>query len=546
MAVALGAWAAAAQTSLYPIEKTMNGANDFIGCDGYGAPTPEGDGMIHFAMTLGIFNTPGEGNTMRQTALTGPAGVAACDQAIPAVPPQHWRRVVSLLLARAVHDLEARDAKAALADLDKAEAAARDPADAFYARSLGLDLDSMRAYALRQTGEAAAARALALKTLDARPWRKRAPQAAVVVLSSSADEDTLASLLRRGAALDPRGLDGLFNFDLAKGRFAEAALIHPSLVMPLLPEPTGYPAQVEQEKRVIGALYWMNRDSQYAYALAALGRADEARAAIADARQRFEAQTQNPVDPLPPKVAARRMMEINDNNRARAIGEPSLTRYDALVKARLLAADGHPEEALQTIAPLSKDVLWLDVAKAASPSPNRTNPPPPVIVVPTGVDKLVTAFWKNDLPEAEARERLPSETRAGAAIAAAWSGASPHPVRDGPAPEPGAVSIKTHPQRGPTMDMVGEMVLLRAAELAHEQNKKGMVVLRREEINHILNTFVYGRQVRSDPTGFESDMDVLFVDPGALPAAYAATPWRVLDVDAILASLTPVYRRPAA
>lgn len=94
--------------------------------------------------------------------------------------------------------------------------------------------------------------------------------------------------------------------------------------------------------------------------------------------------------------------------------------------------------------------------------------------------------------------------------------------------------------------MIEEMALLRAADLARQSGKKGLIIVDRHDTAFTISTESYGTVVRTDPNGFETDLDVLFVDPNALPAKYQDQGWRVIDVDEAYNSLAPVYIRSKA
>ena len=89
---------------------------------------------------------------------------------------------------------------------------------------------------------------------------------------------------------------------------------------------------------------------------------------------------------------------------------------------------------------------------------------------------------------------------------------------------------------GGTGETVSELALMRAAEMAREQNKKGFVVLARRLVPR---TVTMGTQ--SFPDGFEAEIDVEFVDPAALPERYADAAWRVVDADALWTTQSALY-----
>jgi hypothetical protein len=116
---------------------------------------------------------------------------------------------------------------------------------------------------------------------------------------------------------------------------------------------------------------------------------------------------------------------------------------------------------------------------------------------------------------------------------------------DWEAPTEGVVSVTFRGASSPA-GVVEEMALLRAAELALEKGVKGFVILDRQDVEHTVSTTQYGAVLRTDPAGYSTELDVLFVDPANLPAKYRGAAWRVIDADAVFASLGPIYIRPEA
>ena len=522
---------------------------DYIGCDGYGAATAAGDGMTHYAMVMGIFNLPGEGTTLRGNPDPGAAGAAACDAALAELAPKHWMRRVDMLTARAVHELEAGDPDKALADLDQARAAAADRSDPYFARSLGLNIDAVRAYALRKSGKAAEGRALALQVLASRPYRHGAPPVALLDIGSPGDPALELALLRDTARLDPRQLCFVFQYAYAHRDYVQAVALYPQLILPREPD---YPAnmakrEADEAARTNAALFWAVRGAQHAYALAALGKDEEARDALKAARDRLAADTD--ADDAPSNDSYGAMLHVNTNAKINNLATPLLDQTESLIEARLTIANGSlaaAQAAMQAVKP-SRDAAYVDLLLAlkARQAKTGTTPPPPAVITtapaPAGApDTAATGLWKI-LPEAEAAERVPDYGSAGALqiIKAAGAGRSVSSYSDEPA-EDGATTVRFRTGRGATGDMVAEIALLHAADLARQSGQKGLILVGRHDTRFTLTTTQYGRALRTDPTGFETRLDVLFVDPAAPPEPYAQ--WRVIDADDVYARLAPIYR----
>ena len=531
-------------------------------CDGYGQATKGGDGMTKYATSLGVFNLPGNGNTLQGKTAMGVAGVQACDAAIATLPLDQWMRHVSLLRARAIHHLQNGDPKAALADLDEADQLASGKADAFYERSLGLGNRFIRAYALRVSGDAAKADAMAVQAANERPFfRQSGFLALLVVEGRDADQAQLEKQLQADAAFNPSVLDFLFQRLLVQQRYAEAAAFYPNLVPPRSYDDSKGVAVQNEESRGLGVVYRVSRGGEYAYLLAALGRPDEARAAIAAVRSDLARSTEPP--PAPTGVEetnperAQRMMVANMDLR---IGSALRTYPDTwanLIDLRLKVDAGQTSDVLAAITAKPLPPSWatadlFDAIGRARPDladfyrgaaqKMRDQITQGEFHQPA---QALAGLW-SDLPEPETPERLPTYRPGGGPLLALNAEIKNdfRNQRDGyrsfPDANPGVTVVRYRATKG-TAVMIEEMAMLRAAELARQAGKGGFIIVGRHDAHFTLTTYTYGTPVRTDPTGFETEIDVVFVDPHALPAPYDAAPWRVQDAGAVYAALSPIY-----
>src|SRR5262245_39409433 len=191
-----------------------------LNCDGYGDFMRSGDGITR--QGLGFWTAGGDRVRRRPSFQNG---VEYCNRAIARIDaefPQFWMRKVSLVQSRAVHRLINGDAARALADIDAAAAAAAEPQNVHYVRSLGVNNGFIRAFALVSNGDHAAGEALALETLAQRPFSREAVNAAVVAVGPEATSGTIDQLLRAAGRLDPSRSHSLFIYLFEPGRYAEA------------------------------------------------------------------------------------------------------------------------------------------------------------------------------------------------------------------------------------------------------------------------------------------------------------------------------------
>lgn len=148
-----------------PAEKIVG--SHYLQCDGNPNNMSAGEGIARFigAVTLlGLF-APAVEQPSPAARLFGERGIAACSQLIdgPGRESSVVRRL-PLILARALHRIEAGDYRAAILDV----ALARKEADVaglatnpYFARSLGISFDMIEAEALFAAGDVDAARDVA-------------------------------------------------------------------------------------------------------------------------------------------------------------------------------------------------------------------------------------------------------------------------------------------------------------------------------------------------------------------------------------------------
>lgn len=157
-------------SSMTSAQSRNDGPSDYLKCDGQpnNMTTGESLGRLIGAMTLlSIFAPPPEGANPA-ARLIGHDGITACSRLIDGVggdPESNPQRRVPLIIARAIHHIEAADYTAALADVAKAreEAAAAGLAgNPLYERSTGRGVAMIEAHARLRLGEIEEARRVAL------------------------------------------------------------------------------------------------------------------------------------------------------------------------------------------------------------------------------------------------------------------------------------------------------------------------------------------------------------------------------------------------
>jgi len=538
-------------------------SEQYRGCDGYGAASDDGDGMTRWASVLLIFNPPGYGNTERHASTAGDQGIADCNAALADLPAKHWMRKVSLLRARALHRLDDDDTANALADLDAADAVAKEHDDPFFTRSLGVGLDITRAYITRRAGNQAAAETMALDAIAERPFSRQVVASALIAMGPKTSEANLTQGIEDIARIVPTTVDELFLRAFDEEHFDQAIALYPGLVAPREIGDLNISADdlTERQWRDFRTkeLFATSRAGAYAYALAATGKAGQARAALADARAMLAADCADP-PPLSDKDAkdsdkvAVYQGTLDIHKRMSGEGGKVLDHWNTLVEARLSLADGKAMEVLKAIpgyglAADGAGADLIDAVFAALPKKARPKTSPADTIRAKiaaalsqgrepGSDVLVRT-----LPDAETADRVPDYSQASKPLFASRQSAADLTM-DGYTSDPpdadGAVAVGFRAEAS-TQAMVEECALLRAAELARAAGKKGMIVTGRFDTKFETTTTYYGTPLRSDPNGYRTMIEVVFVDPAALPEKFQGAPWRVLDADAVYAALAPVY-----
>jgi hypothetical protein len=546
--LACTAWPASARTVI------------FDQCDGYGTPSGDGDGMSKPATQLfGLIGTLGSaGNTRRSTPDLGAQGIASCDQALadPRLLEKFWLRRASLLRARAVHDLAAGSGDDALADLDRSAAAIQTPNDPFVKRSMALGIDFVRAAALIAKGDRERGLALAEAVHAQRPFDRHLSLATLALIND--DHSPLGETVAHDTAgLDPRLVSVIFESAFDRGDFAAVVALYPQLVAPTRTADVGvskWEGRVQDARRdgeevAFGA----KSGGIYAYSLAALGRMDEARAALAEARSSVTAGTPAEMAPVAEgeKEGSKARLQRTMNEFLVRTGKKSselLESWARAIELRATLATADPakasEEILQSKIPsrgvafdlvhqlvqrLPQDEKLKELAAQVDAAQNRA----------PKVDAKLTKLIFQALPHSEIAQRVATYRKANSDfIGYLWGGVSGFKTVEGDGPD--FVTVKFTGEKS-SSSVVEEMTLLRAADLARERGKSGFVILERRDYERTVNTTYYGSTLRSDPQGYSCDLDIELVDLNALPSGYKSVPWRVVSADKVIATLGPIY-----
>lgn len=507
------------------------GPSAWIQCDGLPKPETVGSALgrvVAISATAGLFGMP---EAIRaEPAARGEVGVKACDTVLAELPAQPLSpRRVSALRARAIHKAEAGDLDAALVDLQSIHGAVVEEGQTtIFARTLGASAQLFEAAVLAKRGRHEEAEALAIKAADSRPYSTALGHAAARILSVdprwTAEKDRV---LTRLVSIDPEAR--LVRAELREaGGPIEAAAADWALVAAQGPGPAqGADALLAELVRPLMV-------GRAAVVAARAGREVEARRLLAGATVPAPAPRGRKPDP--------RLVEL---------------------KAKM---SGAVAERMQTFVPLVD--AWLSAggdAAAAKAKLESVASPPAIPSVAALMDRLTPQTGAGAQTFSE-QLRL-SERRDNAEKLDVLKIANTLPLLEGGSAGANSFSsqgmlglkangFKDRAVKGSdarTIEFVGanspqaaveEMMLLRAAQLAAQAGKAGFLVTGRRDYRQQLVSTMYGAEVSRSNAGFKSEADVVFVDPAAIPAAYAGQADRVLDAQAVWAALSPVYVKP--
>jgi hypothetical protein len=477
-------------------------------------------------------------------AAPAPAAEPQPTIAMPAQTPVSWEQS----RARAIGAVMAGYAPArwdeALAALDEADAATI--ADPFWRRSFLPGNQLLRGYIQARRGHREQAVAAARAATAARPYAAEiASLAARIELRATNDMDAYLANLRAAARFDPNRITQLYLYAIMRGDY-EAAVDLYRHVMITIPVHRGSYLLVDGENRAMEALLMRTElAGTNAYARAALGQTEGAEQALAAADAGIERALARPAgEPVRiwPEVRQVRAM-----TRRRGEADAVVARWRNLVALRLHPADPATATAAATLLAGSRgfDPVLLDLARAvraAQPGNGVISADliallearlPAVLERYTAVDDQAVL---GSLPPVETADRMP-EYDEGAHDTLRGSDAGYSTL---PGPVPGSQTVRFVSSYTTPVSM-GEIALMRAAELARERGMHGFIVLARRLIP-LTTTFVGGpNNGVSRESGHDLEVDVLFVDPGALPRGYETAGWRVVDADALWTIEQPIY-----
>lgn len=512
-------------------------------CDGFGNIAEGGDGVT----TRGSNWMVSAGSLTRRLQETKD-GVSACDHALSIMegnPSASWQREVSLLQSRSLHQLGRQDPEAALADLDRADTAVQTPPDVFYRRSLGLNTQLIRAYALVELDRQTEAEALVRDALNRRPYARKTPRASLLSLGEDADPELVESLLIASSRTSPNHAFSLLFWRFENQDYAGVVEMEGQIpdINPVLNGPAGQQSAISQRitTRFVQSASQLRNLGRLAYAYAALGQPDRARLTLA----RMDEVLAQFADtaPIDESTLSRRereeyVVERESNLNARSTFPKIRDFWTNIVDARLYLDNGDPESARAALS----DLIAADLTSI--PFRLRAELDGVSYETPDSLSGTELSRTMQGLPahrpldlfshlfEGETAERVAQPTAFFDAILMSADRQSRGGCTETTS-ENGYDILCSAAQSG-TLSNTEEMVLLRAAYRALSRNKPAFEILSREDKSLEGVGYVNGVPYTTGEISFESRIEVRFRDS-------AENCLRCLVADEVIANLRPVY-----
>ncbi|WP_395332181.1 hypothetical protein WBP06_04280 [Novosphingobium sp. BL-8H] len=500
---------------------------DFAICDGLEAPKAKGDGMRPPASSM-FFSGP-----------DAAAKVRSCTDALadPLLLPSQPVRRASLLRSRAVAHLAANAPDLALADVDAALALSQPYLnDPMFARTMGLSLQLVKAFAFQQKGQGTTARALALSAAARRPYSLEIQQLTSAILRNTAEAEAQTSPYLGLLPLQPQARNLQFSWLFDQGRFGEAIRLFDQLDTEF-PDPhaelkTPQDFGSRSNRFMVSTMTSM----QGAYAFAASGRPDRAEKLVADVRKQMDATTQ-------PAGGILFGQSLETLKRA-------VDMWAELVQARARLTPSTAIEIEKAVLHRSlpanaAGVEFLTALRKDLPEAERAHVPPPeamMKLLATQRKPADIASLARDLPDIEFSQDQAAYKKSNKSVIDVLGPAGYR--RDGfRSRDDAATGLTTVEFVGnkATASAVDEMTLLYAADLARQKGKTGFVIAARRDFTRTWNvTRGFDHvPVSSSPAGFKTELDIRFVDLN--PSQAGGNPSSILDADKVYTDLAAIY-----
>jgi hypothetical protein len=525
--------------------------DDFRICDGYSAPTGKIDGMTKGTWLWGLASRSED--IRRGQTVFGARAIPACDAALadPLLLPRYWLRRAHLLQAKATHQLDAGDAVGALVSLAASDAA--EPAkDLFFERSVMIGNRALRAIADFKLGKKDEALVELGAMETARPYAAILRQLALSIrIANENDREVQRRLIRENARLSPGGFARLFWLQMAYSDFLGAAEIGQDVSFDLPRGRGDWQIEGLEDRKYEAIEKRADAAGARAYALAAIGKIDASRAAIAAAESDL-AEIMAPLPPLAPGDKYKKS-QIASQHRQLDAGRAASSKLDnwrALIALRARAGTLTIQTLRAEVDPRQPEtqiVLPDLLGQIKIESPADTAVRDEVVKrIYRGID---AALAKDDtLTISELVELLPRpETES---MVPTFSGTGDGFFlgdQNGFYVKREADSKYLNIRYGGLLTnraTIEELAMLAAAQQARKAGKDSFLVDSRMFVERTLTTYgMYGINYGTSNNGYEARMRILSVNATELPLDLEYSRWRLIRVDDVEAALSGIYRR---
>jgi tetratricopeptide (TPR) repeat protein len=513
-------------------------ADDFTACDGFAAPTKKTDGMTEGTWMFGLATATVD---LRPADMRlSEKGIEACDRALadPLLQPDQWLRRANLQQAKALHAIQIGKPELALEAVGRSDETGK--ADPFFAVSLGLGNQAIRALALGGLGRKEEALAALEKVSAARPW-SASIQRLTTLLQYRIDEPTAEASMRANIVLAPENARLLYWDALLRTDYAAAIGYAPAITWDLPKKRGGWVMDGEVRQRLENVKERAEVTGALAFALTLEGRTQEAALVVQEASDDLaEAMALPPQRPggKPPKKK-----DMQDWEARQPYAEAGKRELELWQQAATFveSVPGRPPEAAFedfTKSPFSQLPIFAAVLKRL----NLTTPEQSA-----SRDAAVEQFLKE--LAAEKRQAMTVNNRKLAELLPRRLTAKMMPVMkaagDGYFLSDTGLSRAQEDKsdiwtvrfvhKTAPIHVVEELAVYGAALTAQREGPDSLVILSRRSAELTTNIIgMYGSNGGSFASGYEAQLRVRLVNAATLPPELAGMEYRVLSAKTII------------
>lgn len=520
----------------------------FRECDGYGAPTKKGDGIVSGSWLWGLAKSTEDIRRSKPLAFAE-NGVIACDKALAdaLLKPEFLMRKAHLLQAKAYHQVWAFRFDDALATLRLVDEISGQLSPELFNRGLGIGNQLLRSFIYIETKQYDAAEA-ELDSIEAKRAYSATIRRAVRLLRLRMDSsfDKELALLREVAHLDPQANIEGFLLAIETGKIDQALGMGAGIAIDR-PKNRGNWTVEGDELRDYETIH-VNAELAgiYAYTLAASGRHEDAAATMLHAREELSA-AMVPPPPRPDGKDQRKSVVLDYQFRTvyGKKGGQALDLWDRLITLRGEVENLDLEELIGKIESFPKGsvpvLVDLLVHAERQPSGDRQ------AVVATILEKIAEDRRKRNavdivtliqlFPRPEAPENQVKFKKAGDGMFLPENGFSKKRMDDD---TDWTIRFTDFVASGPTVE---EFALLSAAQITKDLGYDGFLIQSRRVLER--TTHVSGMWVGSytQNSGREAQLRIRVVHKSGISPELVDAQWRMLDPDEIIAALSQLPRR---